>query len=280
MENLKNEVANIAEVDSKLIEQLVLNNDLAGLTPAQRVSFYMNVCKSLGLNYLTQPFGLISFEGKTMMYAKRDCTDQLRKIHRVNIEDMQTKSENGLLIVTVKGMDQTGRRDVSTGVIPLRVKARKWSNDAKGPGKGGYIELDNYIDLEGKDLANAIMKAETKAKRRLTLSLVGLGIPDESELETMQGVKIGTFEQPPVNDPVIDETIDAEILDYWNQALQECKNVDEVDLLAVNNKEVVEPSATLRKLFMSRKKNLTPAATSQKEKAKAATDFVNEQLKK
>jgi hypothetical protein len=37
--------------------------------------------------------------------------------------------------------------------------------------------------LSGEALANATMKAETKAKRRLTLSLVGLGFLDESEIE-------------------------------------------------------------------------------------------------
>ena len=35
-------------------------------------------------------------------------------------------------------------------------------------------------------LANAIMKAETKAKRRVTLSICGLGMLDETELETIK----------------------------------------------------------------------------------------------
>jgi hypothetical protein len=34
-------------------------------------------------------------------------------------------------------------------------------------------------------LANALMKAETKAKRRVTLSIAGLGWLDETELETI-----------------------------------------------------------------------------------------------
>ncbi len=38
--------------------------------------------------------------------------------------------------------------------------------------------------LKGEDKANALMKAVTKAKRRATLSICGLGgIPDESEIE-------------------------------------------------------------------------------------------------
>jgi hypothetical protein len=39
--------------------------------------------------------------------------------------------------------------------------------------------------LKGDALANALMKAETKAKRRVTLSIAGLGWLDETELETI-----------------------------------------------------------------------------------------------
>ena len=38
-------------------------------------------------------------------------------------------------------------------------------------------------DLKGDALANALMKAETKAKRRVTLSIAGLGWLDETELD-------------------------------------------------------------------------------------------------
>jgi hypothetical protein len=38
-------------------------------------------------------------------------------------------------------------------------------------------------------LANALMKAETKAKRRATLSICGLGMLDETEVEDIQGAQ-------------------------------------------------------------------------------------------
>jgi hypothetical protein len=44
--------------------------------------------------------------------------------------------------------------------------------------------------LKGDALANALMKAETKAKRRVTLSICGLGVLDESELETIPGTQV------------------------------------------------------------------------------------------
>ncbi|MGE5594790.1 MAG: hypothetical protein ACM3S1_01995 [Hyphomicrobiales bacterium] len=40
--------------------------------------------------------------------------------------------------------------------------------------------------LQGENLANALMKAETKATRRVTLSVAGLGWLDETEVASVQ----------------------------------------------------------------------------------------------
>jgi len=40
---------------------------------------------------------------------------------------------------------------------------------------------------KAKEVANAIMKAITKAKRRVTLSICGLGMLDETEVESLPG---------------------------------------------------------------------------------------------
>jgi hypothetical protein len=58
--------------------------------------------------------------------------------------------------------------------------------------RGGFLLVDSMTDctitlavaigaLKGDALANAPMKAETKSKRRVTLSLAGLGWLDETE---------------------------------------------------------------------------------------------------
>jgi hypothetical protein len=56
--------------------------------------------------------------------------------------------------------------------------------------------------LQGDALANALMKAETKSKRRVTLSICGLGMLDETEMETIPSavqvqVVDDEFEQEP-----------------------------------------------------------------------------------
>jgi hypothetical protein len=53
------------------------------------------------------------------------------------------------------------------------------------------------------------MKAETKAKRRVTLSIVGLGMLDESELETIPQLKTEQLKalQPGNNSPPEEEPL-------------------------------------------------------------------------
>lgn len=145
-----------------LMESVLIGGDLAKLTPEQRTSYYLKVCESVQLNHLTKPFEYITLNGKLVLYAKRDATDQLRSIHNVSVEDISTTEREGVFIVTAKVRDSSGRTDVSTGAV-------------------------NIAGLKGNDLANALMKAETKAKRRATLSICGLGfVMDETEIETVK----------------------------------------------------------------------------------------------
>lgn len=141
------------------MERVLIMGDLSGLKPEERLSYYKAVCTSVGLNPLTKPFDFINLNGKLVLYAKRECTEQLRKINAVSIVALDNEMVQDVYIVKAKAQDKTGRTDCSTGAVTL--------------GK-----------LTGDALANALMKAETKAKRRVTLSICGLGLLDESELET------------------------------------------------------------------------------------------------
>lgn len=139
------------------LEQVLIQGDLAKLTPEQRTSYYMSVCQSIGLNHLTKPFDYIVLNGKLTLYAKRDCTDQLRKLHNVSIKITSKVLEGDIYSVTALATDKSGRTDESVGAVCL--------------GK-----------TFGETKANLIMKAETKAKRRVTLSICGLGLLDETEV--------------------------------------------------------------------------------------------------
>ena len=151
---------------AKVIEQVLVMGDLARLTPEQRNVYYKSVCESVGLNPLTRPFEYITLNGKLTLYARKDCTDQLRKLHGVSIRIASRETVDGVVIITAQATDKTGRIDESTGAV------------ASG-------------NLRGEALANCWMKAETKAKRRVTLSLCGLGFVDESEIESIPNARIG-----------------------------------------------------------------------------------------
>lgn len=156
-------VAVVQQSDDRALalEDVVIKGDLTSLTPTERLRYYAQVCKSLGINPLTKPFLYINFPQKGLqLYASRDATDQLRKINAISITDLVGTPDDDIYIVVAKGVDRTNRTDMATGAVP-------------------------YGTLKGEARANAIMKAETKAKRRLTLSLAGLGWLDEVEVESI-----------------------------------------------------------------------------------------------
>ena len=155
---MANELANKPTM-SMAIEQVMVQGDLSKLTPEQRVQYYKTTCESMGLNPYTRPFDYINLNGKLTLYARKDAADQLRRINGVSIDEVSREIKDGLIIVEAKGHDMSGRTDVEIGVVSTK-------------------------DMGG-NLANALMKANTKAKRRLTLSLCGLGWLDETEVETI-----------------------------------------------------------------------------------------------
>jgi hypothetical protein len=141
------------------IESALMQGDLSKLTQQQRVEHYAAVCKSLGLNPLTQPFSYMTLNGKLVLYALRACADQLRKINSVSLEIVSREVTDDILTVHVRASLPDGRRDEELGAVPFP------------------------STLKGESRANAELKAVTKAKRRATLSICGLGWLDETEIQ-------------------------------------------------------------------------------------------------
>ncbi len=146
--------------DAAMMEQVVVAGDLTNMQPAQRVMYYNRVCESLGLNPFTKPFDYIKLNGKLVLYARKDATEQLRKINRVSITRLETDMAEGVYIVTAYAQTGDGRTDSDIGAV-------------------------NVQGLTGEMKANAMMKAITKAKRRVTLSICGLGWLDETEVDSI-----------------------------------------------------------------------------------------------
>jgi hypothetical protein len=173
---------------AEIIESVVIGGDLSKLTPPQRVAYYARVCSELGLNPYTQPFAYLWLgrgdDRKLVLYAKRDATDQIRRNLGVNITALDYPSmPEGLFGVTAHAQ-YGSRTDTATGIVSV-------------------MTYDGRNRLTGELLANAMMKAETKAKRRVTLSIAGLGLLDETEIASIPdgepaGVDdSGNIETPP-----------------------------------------------------------------------------------
>jgi hypothetical protein len=148
--------------DSQKIISAITEGAADKLSVQERAEYLLQLCNSLGLNPLSAPFEWTKLNGKLVPYAKKNCTDQLRKIHHINCTVVERKinKELGLISVTVRVSTPDGREDEDIGCVPL-------------PGKGGEA------------MSNAMMKALTKAKRRATLSLAGLSLASEDEIESV-----------------------------------------------------------------------------------------------
>jgi hypothetical protein len=160
-----------APVSAATLEHVLGTGDLSKLTVPQRVEYYSRVCQTLGLNPLTRPFRFLSFNGQILLYATKDCTDQLRSLHKISLTIVDKSIDGDVYIVTARAAQPDGRTDEDIGAVTV--------------GR-----------LTGDSKANAVMKAMTKAKRRVTLSIRGLGFLDESELDTLPGARVFDPEEP------------------------------------------------------------------------------------
>jgi hypothetical protein len=141
-----------------IMESVIAKGDLAKLTPEERVRYYNEVCRSMGLNPLTQPFSYITLNGKLTLYATRACADQLRKVNGVSLQIVSREIADDILTVHVRATLPDGRVDEDLGSVSFP------------------------STLKGEARANAELKGVTKAKRRATLSICGLGWLDETEI--------------------------------------------------------------------------------------------------
>jgi hypothetical protein len=220
-----------------IMEAVLLKGDLARLTPDERVRYYSEVCKSMGINPLTKPFEYITLNGKLQLYALRSCTDQLRKINGVSLEIISREVADDILTIHVRAKLPDGRCDEDLGAVAFP------------------------STLKGENRANAELKAVTKAKRRATLSICGLGWLDETEVAdipakakaevTKDGWPAGSIEQPedyvgngtrakdtePKQEPKYNRLMDAAMThlqraDMMVHELEICERVKELDDMA------------------------------------------------
>ena len=152
------------ELSANALENVLISGDLSKLSSSDRMDYYQAVCNSLGLNPLTKPFDYIQLNGRLQLYALKAATDQLRAKHQVSIVITNKEMVDNIYVVTAMATMPDGQTDTDDGAVSVS-------------------------GLQGEAHANALMKTVTKAKRRVTLSILGLGMLDESEAETIPGAR-------------------------------------------------------------------------------------------
>jgi len=220
---------------SDVISQLILNGDLSKLSQSEKINYYKGYCDRMGLDPFTKPFDLLRLNGKEVLYCTRSGTQQLNKKHALShtITSREIIEAAGVYQVTARACLPDGRCTESIGAVNI----------------GG---------LKGDAYANAIMKAETKAKRRATLDLLGLGVLDETEVETIPNVKPVEFEMitevETVSTPLTDDEIFDEVAIV--NALYQCETMQQLRDLYMSNQKMVDSLPHIKSQFTTRKNEL------------------------
>jgi hypothetical protein len=137
--------------------------DLDRLSKEELQQYYLDACAFHGvppeLNVLAFTY-MDSGDGarRRVLYAKKGATDIIRERLGISVADLRKEIFNGTLTYTCFGKNKDGRFEIAVGA--------------------------SYIDgLTGRALEVAIMVAQTRAIRRMTLQFAGAGLIDETELQ-------------------------------------------------------------------------------------------------
>lgn len=167
------------ETPDQTIERILTKGDISGLPLAERNSFLVALAKHYGLDPAGRPFDLIPLpDGRMIPYANKNAAEQLRKVHNISIE------------VISRGIS-----DISPDVYTVTARASMPTPD--GPRINDEIGAVFIRGKVGEDLSNIIMRCSTKASRRATFAICGLGMLDESEVATIPNIKLGATDKEP-----------------------------------------------------------------------------------
>lgn len=158
------------ELHEDIVASIVLDGDLSQLNSGQLVAYYYHRCELLNIDPGEKPFELLRLNGKLKLYCTKAGSAALTRVNQIDVKIIDRDMIDGMCIHTARASLPCGRGNDDVGVV-----------DISG--------------LSGENLANAIMKSATKAKRRAVLALCGQGLVDESELDSIRGAKRVSFGQ-------------------------------------------------------------------------------------
>ena len=139
--------------------------DLERLDADQKAKYYSDACEFLGipdnLNLLAFIYMNVGDTGRhEVLYAKKGATDLIRQTRGITTTELQ----------------------VIPNLAPGQVCFMAVGKDIQWNREERAVGAASIEGLTGKALSDAIMTAQTRATRRMTLQFVGGGILDESEV--------------------------------------------------------------------------------------------------
>lgn len=154
--------AMLEEAGRALLAVQAAGRDTSFLSVEKKAAVLEGLARALGLNPLSQPVIFLKTQGREVVYVTKVGTDQIasrlrlqrRTIHGPDVRKVHGKD---LAFCQVEVTAPDGRSEMSTATLPIT------------------------------DPVNDLMKVESKAKRRATLSIAGLGLLTEEEIETIPG---------------------------------------------------------------------------------------------
>ena len=186
----------VAVIDPTIIESIVTKGDLSGLNQVQKVQYYNYRCKQIGLDPSAKPFDLLNLSGKQVLYANAGATQQLCNLHRLSTQITGRERVDDIYIVSVRVTGADGRVSENQGAVSI-------------------------ANLKGDALANAVLKCTTKAIRRSVLAHCGLGMLDETEVETIPNAykvdlanSVQAIAQTPAPETILEELDKPAITDW------------------------------------------------------------------
>src|ERR1017187_7244775 len=87
-------VTQTTAMTAESLEKVLVHGDLSALTASQHLDYLHAVCASVGLNPLTRPLEYLTLEDRLVLYARKDATDQLRKIHNITTKILSRLTES------------------------------------------------------------------------------------------------------------------------------------------------------------------------------------------
>jgi len=118
----------------------------------QQAEYKIYLCAKIGVSPTLQPIDLIPTKNGLRPYLNKGAAELIRDTRKISIADIEVSEKNGMFVAVCKVRGLNGRIDCDMGACPL-------NGTEKSP-------MAPY---------NSLMKAVTKAKRRATLSMCGLG---------------------------------------------------------------------------------------------------------